>query len=440
MKAASETSMLRILCISPLFVPFADAEAFCSAKIVQALSELGASVTVLASHDIRRSGAVDESHLWRSLQEVTVDVPQLQQPDRLRSVVTALRFQTPFFARWVERVVSVASQLHHASKFDLVYSRSLPMIAHVAGYWFSRKPKLPWVANVNDPWEIGLFPGVQTDKLPACAVRSQIFWLKRTLLNADLVTYPCQGLHRFHAKLAALDHPAQIVPHIGYRPRALNHHQNGQFRLVHAGKLGTNEVTRRSSRALLLGLKAFLDSSPDAAAQTKLVFVGPEDQDTKAWISDLGLAEHVETVGRVSYEGSLDHIASASVCILIESGTDESIFFPSKLADYLISGRPVLALSPPAGIAADFAKRGELIRIDHEPEAVRHTIDALYSEFKLGTLDSRKPTAQFITQLQGRTVAQDFLAACRTLDPRIATHDRPTRLSANAAAEQVHSR
>lgn len=435
MKTDSGVPSLRILCISPIFVPFPDAEAFCAGKMVQALLQCGASVTVLSSSNIRRGGHKDGSRMWHSMRDVTVDIPQVLQPNLLHSIVTASQFQTPFFARWVEKVVTAATQLHSANKFDLVYTRSLPMSAHIAGFWCARKLKLPWIANINDPWDICFFPGVDQPKLSAFMARAYIFWLRRTLLNADLVTYPCQGLKDFHTKLSKLDHAAEIIPHIGYRPKCLSHNSNGQFRLVHAGKLGTSEVTRRSAKALLLGLKAFLDTSTDAAARTRLVLVGPEDEETQSWVCQLGLQRNVENLGRVDYENSLDNIASASACILIESEMDESIYFPSKLADYLVCGKPVIALSPRTGVAADLATQGELIRVDHDPDDVRNAITALYSEFKRGTLTSRNPSNRLVAQFQGQSVAGKFLTACQVLISRSQTDDRRARSRTATKAE-----
>jgi hypothetical protein len=129
----------------------------------------------------------------------------------------------------------------------------------------------------------------------------------------------------------------------------------------------------------------------------------------------MGLQRNVQSVGRVNYEASLNHICSASVCLLIEASMDESIFFPSKLADYLVCGKPVLALSPRAGTVADLASRGELMRVDHDPEAIRNAITTLYSEFKRGTLSSRNPSVQLQAELQGHSVTKNFLAACQAL-------------------------
>ena len=221
----------RILCIAPLFAPTADSEAFCATKMVGALLNCGASVTVLSSSNIRPNMPRDHSRIWDRALDVNVDIPVPLKPNLLDSIVAASQFQTPMFARWVGTVVHTAVLLHKTNNFDLVYSRSLPMIAHVAGFWCAKKLGLPWIANINDPWELNFFPGAAYPKPSAVATRAYMFWLRRTLLNADLIAYPCTGLHDFHKKLAKLEHTAEIIPHIGSRSEPLSHKPNGQFRL-----------------------------------------------------------------------------------------------------------------------------------------------------------------------------------------------------------------
>jgi len=413
-----DTRLPRILCVSPVFVPTADPEAFCGAKMVQALRQCGAGVTVLTDHNHYRGAPKDDSRLWDSVRADSVEVPQRGQPNLLSSIAAALRFQARFYGRWVADVVKTARRLHQANPFDVVYSRSLPMVSHVAGFWCAKTLNLPWIANINDPWDFHFFPDAQYRKLSPFVARASMFWLKRTLQNADLVTYPGKGLRDFHTRLSGLDHASELIPHVGYRPEGCGENESGQFRLVHAGRLGATDVTGRSSRALLPGLKSFVDSSAEARARTKLVLVGPADKETQAMICELGLQENVETVGRVSYEASLNYIAAASACILLEADISEGVFFASKLADYLACGKPVLAISPRIGTAADLASRGELIRVDHDPGAIGEAIAALYTEFERGTLGSCSPSERLVTELQGPAVARQFLAACRSLTAR----------------------
>ena len=127
----------RILCISPVFVPDADPEAFCGAKMVQALMQCGAAITVLSSRHFRER-PYDGSALWGSLKEVIVDVPVPGSLNRLHSITAAARYQTPFDARWVSAAVNKAESLHSEKEFDLIYSRSLPIASHIVGFWCAK--------------------------------------------------------------------------------------------------------------------------------------------------------------------------------------------------------------------------------------------------------------------------------------------------------------
>ena len=452
MKAKSDRYSPNILCIIPLFAPAALAEAFCGTKMVQALMDRGASVTVLSSGNLWSGVPVDNSGLWESARKANVDVPVPRRWNPLHAMVTAPRFQTPFNGRWLASVIRTVKRLHQERRFDFVYSRSLPMVSHIAGFWCARELKLPWIANINDPWgfhffleeahAIGYSAPAKTDaaypKLSAFQRHEQLFWLRRTLRTADLVTYPCKGLHNFHSKLSGIDHAAEIIPHIGNSPKGGISKSDSHFRLVHAGSLGSSEITGRSTNALLLGLAAFLATSPDAAVNTKLVLVGPEDKETQSLVMKLGLERNVENVGRVNYEQSLDYIGSASICILIEASMEESIFFPSKLADYLACRKPVLALSPRRGLAADLASRGELVHVgQNDPEAVRNAICRFYLEFKQDTLSSCGPSDQLISQLEGNAVADKFLKECQALTALSDARCRGARLKRVAAQRSV---
>jgi len=415
----------RILCISPLFAPRAAAEAFCGTKMVQALQKSGAVVSVLSNTSIWPGFPIDNSHLWEPRGEI-IDVPTPSLPNLFNSIVMGARFQTPYYARWIGDVVRIAQSLHRANPFDFIYSRSGPSVSHMAGFWCAKKLGIPWIANINDPWifefflerahTIGYAAPATTHSIPKLSqleTRTHLFWMRRTLKNADLITYPCKRLHDFHISLAELDHAAEIIPHVGYRPTESISESNEHFRIVHAGALGVSEATGRSAKPLLLGLKAFMETSTEAAVQTKLVLVGDEDKETQAFVSELGLEKNVETVGRVNYETSLKHIFSASVSLLIEAKMDDGIFFPSKLADYLVCGKPVLALSPRSGTVADLASRHELIRVDHDPGAIKDAIATLFTEYKKGTLSARNPSDELQAEFQGHSVAEKFLSVCQ---------------------------
>jgi glycosyltransferase involved in cell wall biosynthesis len=410
MNSGHGQNAVRILCISPLFAPAANAEAFCASKMVKAIQDCGSSVVVLSCASMTPNFRSDQSRIWDEVLRVTHDVPQLPRKKTWHSAVAAVRFHTRYYARWVGRVVDMAEALHRANSFDIVYSRSLPVIAHIAGFWCARKLNLPWVANMNDPWE-GSGPLFGHRPLPLFERVFYLRWLRRTLLNADFVTYPCKELHQFHIEIAKIPHNAEIIPHVGcYVPDPL---PSEGFRLVHAGVLGGGEWTGRPTSALLVGFKAFLDSLPARDSATVLVLVGPKDEETCRLASEFGIDQHVVYAGAVSYEESLKYIASASACVLVEGIMSKGIYLPSKLADYLAADKPVLALSPREGAVAALARNGELTRIDHDPHAVKCAISELYARHKNGRLGTVKTQRSLSSQFEGTNVASRFLGACR---------------------------
>ena len=416
-----------ILFISPAFVPSHDSEAFCSAKLVAALVAVGAGITVFTHHEFAPQ-VVDGSASWRSLRKYVADFPVPTHRNPIQSLSSAVRYQTQQYARWTGAAVEEAKRIHSRRPFDLVYSRSLPMFSHIAGYWCAKNLRLPWIAGINDPWDWHLFPVKVANKVPIQSALST-FWMKRTFRRADLLIYPNTRLHAYHEKISGIRHHSLIIPHIGTAPNQATQADGSSktFTLVHAGKLGSREATGRSALPLLHGLRLFLADFPEAAKITKLMLVGPSDAKTKSIVSDLQLEAVVSATGRVTYEESQVMIQAASVCVLIEADMKEGIFLPSKLVDYLSAGKPVLALSPRVGVINDMAEEFGILRVDTgDVEGVRKAIGNLYLNFRNHALASVAPSQKQINQFEPENIASTFLAAIRHLAQREKIHSRAT--------------
>ena len=405
---------MRILCITSVYPP-CDSESFCTGKMVLALEQEGADIHVLYMDDPEWRGRADASPVWSALPSSTA-IPHHPNADRTRATILAAKYQTVAWPRWISDVVESARQLHRESPFDVVYSRIPPMAGHIAGYWIARNLDLPWIANFNDPWDYHLFPG--RERVHA-SFRSRLseHWLKRTLKNADVVTFPCARLAEYTLRQAKYRRQYEVVPHIGYALKS-NETAN-EFRLVHAGKMGSNEITGRSTAALLQGLKQFTEKQPEAKASTRLVLVGKEDPQTTRIAENLSIGEIITTIGQVTYEQSLAHIGAASACVLIEGKMDEGVYFPSKLADYLTAQKPIIALSPAEGTVADMTSGGGIVRVDQDDaQAIENAIGLLYQAFRRGQLSELAPTANSVRQLDPAVVAQQFLRIAGSNRPR----------------------
>ena len=417
-----ETDNPSILCIIPWFPPLVSTEALASAKMVMALINLGVDTKVIftdkcylpSSFPLLKYGC-DSSKIWESLTDIKVGVGRHRYLNLLFLMLTVIRYRTGSDKHWIGGIVKQAKALHRDHSFDIVYSRSLPPIAHTAGYWCAKALDAVWVANINDPWDLFLAPNSQIKTFPLYALIAK-YWLRKTLRSADLVTYPSRQLYDFHARLARLSHKAEIIPHVGYRINEAP--QVDAFDIVHAGKLGFSISTMRSSKGLLTGVSKFLVAHPEARKLTRLTLVGEntegqsEEIERQSIIKQLGLNDVVRSVGWVSYEQSLLYINSASVCILIEGNMKEGIFFPSKFVDYIVARKPVIALSPSIGVIADMVPTKGLVRADTDDhDAVAKALGDFYKHFRDGSLGDVSPSEEFVRQFEPQTVAKQFLEA-----------------------------
>ena len=406
----SKKPHLRILCISPLFVPASTSEAFCSAKMIKALIDCDIDMKVFSfGPNVSRPMPYDESSLWKSFNETLVNYISVHPVGIHYLLFAAIRYRTITWARWVNAVMKYAMDCHKENPFNIIYSRSLPMVAHIAGFWISRKFKLPWIANINDPWDWHVSP-FGTGKMSSIERFVSNYWFRKTFHTADLLTFPNARLRDYHLKIVHSRKPNQIIPHIGYSTEDKCDDKSG-FHLVHAGLIGSNDAGR-SPAGLLAGLKRFLFLHPKACSMTKLILIGPKDQETESITRSLGLTSHVMSTGIVSFEDSLKHINSATVCILLEGQMKEGIFLPQKLVDYIVSKKPVLALSPPIGVINDMLPCAWLLRVDPDDEiGVASSIATFYEDFRKGTIVDRMPPDYVVSQFRSEIVAAKFLSA-----------------------------
>ena len=118
------------------------------------------------------------------------------------------------------------------------------------------------------------------------------------------------------------------------------------------------------------------------------------------------------STGIVSFEDSLKYINSATVCVLLEGKMKEGIFLPQKLMDYIVSKKPVLALSPPVGVIADMLPCEWLLRADPDDDiVVANSIATFYEDFKKGSITDRVPPEDVICQFRAKFVAEKFLSS-----------------------------
>ena len=385
--------------------------------MVLALQKAGVDVVVLRDRPPLAS-RIDPSSCWNPLADPNCQINVSRTWNKPWALLLGGRYLSLKMGRPVRAYVQQALRLHREKPFHLVYSRSLPMYAHIIGYWCSRALRLPWVANVNDPWDLYMCPEAALKPPSWTDGIVSKYWLHKGLASATLATYPSARMRDFHVRLSGVPHDNAIVPHVGWTCGAPQK-RLPCLHLVHTGRL-IDAVSNRGSSPLLLGFHQFLSCHPEARADVRMTLVGPDDAESKELVVGLHLQDAVLWKGRVSYEESLRCISDASVCILVEGRIKEGIYLPSKVADYAAAGKAILALSPGVGVIADMLPCRGLVRVDpHDVSAIGEAIGHFYQLHKSGGLPGERPTDEFISQFTPASVANTFLRAVRGVIPAL---------------------
>ncbi len=315
---------------------------------------------------------------------------------------------------WLPAALQHAFRDQQAAPADAVLSTYPPLAAHLAGLLFHLRFRVPWIADFRDP----LFGNPFRSRRWA---RGYDAWLERLILRhaaAVLVTNDnaAQVLKARHPRAAGKIHVlwngfdpevAAITPASLAAPR----------RLVHAGSL----YGPRQPCGLLRGLALLASQGRIDSARWRVEFVGPHEEGTFAACADalgqLRKAGLVEIRGGLRPKAELEEaMRRASILLLLDlTGAAESVQVPAKLFDYIRSGLPILAWSPPGSPTREVLSRCGVPHLVFEPGEPEDSV----AEKLLPWLESPpgpgRPSAWFLETFDGARQAAWLAGLLRSL-------------------------
>jgi glycosyltransferase involved in cell wall biosynthesis len=253
---------------------------------------------------------------------------------------------------WIRTAARAATELAAEQRFRLLVSFGQPFSDHLIGLRVHRATGLPWVAHFSDPWTDSPYLRGRMwqwriwRRMEADVVREADALVFVNTQTADRVMrkYPASWRRKSH-----------VVPH-GFDCDSVIHadtaRADGRLHVVYTGRFYNGIRTPES----LLSALATLARRRQLASELTLTFVGTPVKAYQRLASRLGLDDIVEFTGHVSFAESARRAAAADVLLLIDAPSDESLFLPSKLVDYLPMQKPILGLTPVSGASADLIR------------------------------------------------------------------------------------
>ena len=161
----------------------------------------------------------------------------------------------------------------------------------------------------------------------------------------------------------------------------LEHHPSDRLRITHTGNFHGKRDPKPFFRALA---ESGLD---DIVVR----FAGDVRDADREYAEALGLGDRIELLGYVSRRRSLELQRDSEALLLLipNSGGRGKGVLTGKIFEYLAAERPILAVVPPEGAAADLLREtgaGTVVPPD-DVDAIRDALIDLHRRWKDGNLD-----------------------------------------------------
>jgi glycosyltransferase involved in cell wall biosynthesis len=259
-----------------------------------------------------------------------------------------------------------------AFKPDVIASFGEPMTDHLIAMELKRSTGLPWLAHFSDPWSDNPFRrggpvtrhlNARLEKYVVEAADIVVFTSDET---AELVgrRYDDQTRKKFHVVGHAFDErlfPARTRP-------------DGKLLLSHIGSF----YGKRTPFPLVRALQKLAASSPQLAAMIHVELVGSMPGRMVAALRRYPLPAGLLTMtAPVVYGVSLVRMVQSDLLLLIDAPATQSVFLASKLVDYIGSGRPVFAITPPGTADRVVRCAGGTCVAPGDPDAIAKALETV---------------------------------------------------------------
>lgn len=289
---------------------------------------------------------------------------------------------------WIKPSVAFLKKYLIAHPVDAIISTGPPHSMHMIGLGVKEHfPHLPWIADFRDPWtnidfydELNL--GFLSDKIHRNMER-------QVVQSADCVLTVSQGWMDGFVKL---------------KPRKYKVIGNGfdhadipesasvldtKFSISHIGTLNA----ARNPMALWQALSALCNENKDFAADLQIQLIGKVDFSVMEALQVLKLNRFLKKNDYLPHQQAIAHQQSSQLLLLlINRSQNANGILTGKFYEYMASQRPILAIGPVDGDAAEVlrdSKSGVMVDFD-DVQGLKHAVKMYYDLFRQDDLKIEK--------------------------------------------------
>jgi glycosyltransferase involved in cell wall biosynthesis len=301
---------------------------------------------------------------------------------------------------WLPFAVREGLDIIRREKIDVILTSAPPFSVHLIGWWLAKLTRKPWVADYRDLW------GASNPFAPISRFRQGLDnVIERRILRTatEVVTATPTLNQKIPAKDPSIPKEKFHLIVNGFDPNDFKDIKRsepaGKFTITFTGGV----TPPGTARTFFTALSELPQHVKDDLQVT--FFGGLYDAD-RDLITELGLEACVKTESFISRREVLERQANSHVLLLLINPLwVESL--PGKLFEYIANRRPILALIPPEGDAAELIKSSNAGIIVPWPDVqeARKQILSLYEKYKQGSLPPPELVYEAVRPFERKTTA-----------------------------------
>jgi glycosyltransferase involved in cell wall biosynthesis len=303
---------------------------------------------------------------------------------------------------WAVAAARAAVRLIEQFGIEVVLTSSPPISLHLVGAVTRRLTRVRWVADLRDP--------IVASPFRRAEIRGESHVARLVARRADAITTATRGAAD-EIRMLGRSGGVMVVPNgcdsgdfdgLGYQ-------RGERFRITHTGSFHS---PHRDPRPFFAALR---ESGLDAVAR----FVGDLRPSDRIYANELGLSDRVEVMPFVPrrHALALQRDSDALLLLIPEARGRGRGVVTAKLCEYVAARRPILAVIPTDGEAADLLRLTAAASIvgPGDVDGMTKAIVALEHQWREGTLGVPPLAPAVEASLSGRAVAEAMASVVDSL-------------------------
>jgi glycosyltransferase involved in cell wall biosynthesis len=304
---------------------------------------------------------------------------------------------------WNLTAIPAAIRLVRSEGIDVVVTTSPPSSVHLIGAAVKKATGVKWVADLRD--SVVAHPHRRAERLAVRAKEQGEHAIAKLIARgADAITCVSDAIADEMRERGPSGPVLTISNGSDFDDFAgLERRESQRFRLTHTGSF----FGKRDPRPFLSALKQ--SGLDDVVVR----FLGDFRAADREWAESLELGDRMELIPYAPRRASLELQRDSEALLLLipEAGGRGKGVLSGKVFEYLAAERPILAVVPPDGAAAELirdAGAGIVVAPD-DVEGMAQALRDMHARWKDGTLDGAPLSDEWRRKVSRRTRSEELL-------------------------------